>query len=135
VLAIALSGCESLPFYKQPSQSVELNEQLLEQVDFYRPYEIYSNEFAVTPLGPAMGVDCQQDAGAADEKTALLALKADVYNLAGNAVILAHCQAVELPQCASAIQCAGEAFSIDPSRLEPRSTKSETPLDSPEIWF
>jgi len=141
VLLATLAGCQNLPFTQDKApQQVALDEALLEQVEFYRPYEIYNADFEAKFLGAAVGIDCQSswNQSAPEQSKALLALKADVLNAGGNAVVLAHCQAVELNQCSAAIQCDGEGYDIaDPqgARQSHQTDTQETPLDKPNIWF
>lgn len=135
-LMTALVGCESLPFQAQAPAAAPLDEALLEQVEFYRPYEIYNADFEAKTLGAAAGIDCQSGWGSPepDQTKALLALKAEVYNLGGNAVVLTHCQRVDLKQCDAAIQCDGTGYQIDKTSVE-QSAQQKSPLDQPEIWF
>ena len=134
---LVLVGCESMPFMtsEQPEMtSAELDEALLEQVQFFRPYEIYNTELAAKTLCAAVGVDCQQNGAAPQQRDALLALKADVFNLGGNAVVLAHCQEVELKQCEQAIQCDGTGYVVE-ENIRQQQELTTSPLDQPDIWF
>lgn len=141
LLLVTLAGCQNLPFTQnEPPQQVALDEALLEQVQFYRPYEIYNADFEAKLLGAAVGIDCQSNwnQNAPEQSKALLALKADVLNAGGNAVVLAHCQEVELNQCSAAIQCDGSGYQVtDPFPNSQRSNAEaqDNPLDKPNIWF
>lgn len=136
-MLLLLAGCQNIPFVSDTEpKRASLDEVLLEQVQFYRPYEIYNADFAAQLLGPARGIDCQQGwtDDAPEQRSALLALKADVLNVGGNAVVLTHCQAVELNQCNAAIQCDGTGYLVDEEQRKQQQS-SNSPLDKPDIWF
>ncbi|RUO63375.1 hypothetical protein SAMN06297229_2159 [Pseudidiomarina planktonica] len=136
-MLLLLAGCQNIPFLSDTEpKRASLDEVLLEQVQFYRPYEIYNADFEAQLLGSARGIDCQQgwNDDAPEQRSALLALKADVLNAGGNAVVLTHCQTVELNQCNAAIQCDGTGYVVDEEQRKQQQS-SNSPLDKPDIWF
>jgi uncharacterized protein YbjQ (UPF0145 family) len=112
LVTVTLSACAAHP----DNAFSAAEQQLIQAVEFIRPYELSRTDVNHTAMGEVVGTACQTGLmqQSPSQAEALLRLKLAAAELGANRVILKQCQQTPVANCRASWVCRGDGYQQQP---------------------